>query len=117
MINTYVLSDLDINFLLNLPEVITAKQNIDIVSSGSIYFTIQLSETLKNSLFNNLDLELNNIDTIPMRWIKGDTYPHIDKSVKDFDKTYLAYLTDSQGELIIDDISYPISKGNAYVFF
>ena len=51
-----------------------------------------------------------------MRWIKGDTKPHIDKSSHSFDKTYLAYLTDSPGELIIDDESYPIIKGNAYVF-
>lgn len=116
MINTYRLSDLEINFLLNQPEVITSKENIDKLSSGSIYFTINLNEELRQSLFNNFGLVLNDNTKIPMRWIKGDTKPHIDRGSKIFDRTYLAYLTDSPGELIIDSESYPINKGNAYVF-
>ena len=30
-----------------------------------------------------------------MRWIKGDTSPHIDNSPSAFDKTYLVYLNNS----------------------
>lgn len=116
MVNIYVLSDLDSDFLLNQPETIIAKENVDKLSSGSIYFTINLNKQLRETLFNNLALDLTNIDSIPMRWIKGDTKPHIDRGGKNFDKTYLAYLTDSPGELIIDSKSYPINKGNAYIF-
>lgn len=116
MVNIYVLSDLDIEFLLNKPETITAKKNVDKLSSGSIYFTINLNKQLRETLSNNLALDLTNIDSIPMRWIKGDTKPHIDRGVKFFDRTYLAYLTDSSGELIIDSKSYPINKGNVYIF-
>jgi hypothetical protein len=116
MINTYTLSDLEINFLLNQPEVIISKENIDKLSSGSIYFTINLNDELRQILINNFGLVLNDNTKIPMRWIKGDTQPHIDRGSKIFDRTYLAYLTDSPGELIIDSESYPINKGNAYVF-
>jgi hypothetical protein len=116
MVNTYLLSNSDIDFLLNQSEVISAKQNIDKLSSGSIYFTINLNDPVRQSLFNNLGLDLTNMETIPMRWIKGDTKPHIDRGSHKFDTSYLAYLTDSPGELVIDGEVYPISKGNAYVF-
>ena len=115
MIKSYTLSDLDINFL-NIPEVIKAKQQIDKLSDGSIYFSIDGFDIIKNILYENLGTDLFKLNSIPMRWIKGDTKPHIDNGIKSFEKTYLVYLTDSQGELIIDSKSYPINKGNAYVF-
>ena len=31
-------------------------------------------------------------------------------------KTYLAYLTDNPGQFIMNEKSYPISKGNIYIF-
>jgi hypothetical protein len=118
MVNNCLLHNLDIDFLLNQKEVTDAKQNINKLSTGSIYFTIDLTETIRKSLFENLGLDLSNINSIPMRWIKGDTHPHIDRSRSSdsFSNTYLAYLTDSPGELIVDGTSFPISKGNAYVF-
>jgi len=118
MANNCLLYNLDIDFLLNQKEVTIAKQKIDKLSTGSIYFTINLTETIRKSLFENLGLDLTNIHSIPMRWIKGDTHPHVDRSSSSdsFSDTYLAYLTDSPGELIVDGTSYPISKCNAYVF-
>ena len=58
MVNTYLLSNSDIDFLLNQSEVISAKQNIDKLSSGSIYFTINLNDTVRQSLLNKLGLNL-----------------------------------------------------------
>lgn len=116
MINKFLLSQQDINFLLNQAEVINAKERLEKQSSGSIKFRIKLNETLRQMLLANLGIELTNIDAIPMCWIKGDTHPHIDRASKSFDKTYLAYLTDSPGELVIDGESYSITKGNGYVF-
>jgi hypothetical protein len=116
MVESLNISNLDIDYILSLPEVINAKYRIDSQTEGSIYFNIDLNESLRKILLEKFGLEFSKINSIPMRWIKGDTKPHIDKSSHSFDKTYLAYLTDSPGELIVDDESYPIVKGNAYVF-
>lgn len=116
MIETFNISNLDIDYILSLPEVINAKHRIDSQTEGSIYFNIDLDNLLSETLQERFGLDISKITSIPMRWIKGDTKPHIDKSSHSFDKTYLAYLTDSPGELIIDDESYPITKGNAYIF-
>jgi len=116
MIETVDISRLDIDYILSLPEVIKAKEQISLQSEGSVYFNIHLNHLLREILHEKFDLDLSKADSIPMRWIKGDTKPHIDRSNHIFDKTYLAYLTDSQGELVIDGESYPISKGSAYIF-
>ena len=110
------LLDLDTDFVLNLPEVTTAKEQIDKQTQGSIYFTVQLTPSIRRVLTENWNLNCSSIDTVPMRWIKGDTHPHIDKGTHSFDTTYLAYLTDSPGNLMIDGKAYPIAKRNAYIF-
>lgn len=110
------LLDLDTEFVLNLPEVVKAKEQIERQTHGSIYFTIQLTPSIRRALTENLNLNCSSIDTVPMRWIKGDTCPHIDKAGHSFDTTYLAYLTDSPGNLVIDGQNYPITKRNAYIF-
>lgn len=116
MIKSYTLSEVDCNYLLTLQEVVDAKKRIDLQIEGSVYFNITLTSLLRETIYEKFDLDFSKINSIPLRWIKGDTYPHIDKSSHSFDKTYLAYLTDSPGKLIVDGESYPILKGNAYVF-
>ena len=111
-----VLSVDDINYLLGLPEVLNAKSRIDARDTGSIYFTISIPDTIKSIINERMGLDLSNVDKIPMRWIKGDTVPHIDTGNDDFENTYLIYLVDSLGEFIINDQSYPITKGTAYKF-
>ena len=59
---------------------------------------------------------MENISEIPMRWIIGDTLAHIDTGSRTFEKTYLIYLNDSEGELIIDNTTFPIIKNSAYIF-
>ena len=51
-----------------------------------------------------------------MRWIKGDTAPHVDVGSSDFNNTYLIYLNDSPGELIIDSTTYPIQSNCGFIF-
>jgi hypothetical protein len=51
-----------------------------------------------------------------MRWIKGDTSPHVDVGASQFENTYLLYLNDSPGELIVDSQTYPIEANTAFVF-
>jgi hypothetical protein len=109
------ISQEQIDYLTSLPEVIKAKNEIEIKNEGVIYFTIKLTSNIRN-IFQNIGLDISNFESIPMHWIKGDTKPHIDIGNRNFNRTYLAYLTDSLGELIIDNTTYPISRGNAYVF-
>ncbi len=118
MVSSYtnVLSAEDINYLLNMPEVLTAKNNIDNKSSGAVYFSVPLTPSIKSTIYQKMGLDLSNVESIPMRWIKGDTLPHIDRGTSSFENTYLMYLTDSTGELIVDNESYPISQNNAYIF-
>jgi hypothetical protein len=105
-----------IDYLLNLPNVLNAKTKIDKKSNGLEYFNIILTSEIRDILQNNFGLNLENINSIPMRWIKGDTLPHIDNGINHFENTHLIYLTDSQGELNIDGKSYPIVKNCGYVF-
>ncbi len=111
-----LLSKEDINYLLNDPNVMNAKLQIDKKDYGSVYFSVVLPESIKIKLKEKISLDLSNKNIIPMRWIKGDTQPHIDTSISSFEKTYLIYLTNSDGELIINNKSYPITEGSAYVF-
>jgi len=99
-----------IQYLLQLPEVLAAKEKL----TSRVYFTIPVTDTIRNALLAiGIDIKVSNI---PMRWIKGDTAPHIDTGAKTFEKTYLAYINDSAGEFVIDDVSYPINENTAFVF-
>ena len=115
MLKTYnnILSEEDIVFILNLPEVKKAKEDIDRKANGAIYFSIELLPEMREKIFKTFGLSLVRV---PMRWIKGDTKPHIDQGENTFDNTHLLYLTDSQGEFLIDNISYPIQKNTGYIF-
>lgn len=108
-----VLSEEDIKYILTLPEVLEAKKSIDTKTTGSVYFSVNLTSSIKKTIFDNFGLTL---DTVPMRWIKGDTMPHIDNGSKQFAKTHLIYLTDSHGEFLLENKSYPITKGSAFIF-
>jgi hypothetical protein len=111
-----VFSTEDLNYILNLPEVLKSKILIDRKTTGIIYFNINLTTSIKNSINEKLDLDLSNINTIPMRWIKGDTSSHVDTGATPFDNTYLIYLTNSLGEFVVDNQNYPITQNNAYIF-
>lgn len=117
MIRSSSLSNNLIDSLLQLPEVIRAKDQIDVQTGpGSIYINACLDASVKQDISEQLGINLSGLDTIPMRWIKGDTKPHIDKGIRSFEKTHLTYLTSSEGSLIIDGDSYPIARGQGYVF-
>lgn len=106
----------ELSYFLQNTAVGAAKERIDAQSSGSVYFSIELTPEIRNILLSHLQLDLSAVDSIPMRWIKGDTAPHIDRSASAFDNTFLVYLTDSSGEIVLGDETYPITEGSAYVF-
>jgi len=71
---------------------------------------------VKVVLQERLGLDLHERATIPMRWIKGDTRPHIDTGSHAFDNTYLVYLTNSEGQLLVGENSYEMTENTAFVF-
>lgn len=113
---TNVLSSDDLLYILSLPEVAAAKAKIDAKTAGMIYFSIPLTATIRAALEGRLGLTLSSVSSIPMRWMKGDTAPHIDRGASSFDNTYLVYLNDSPGELVLDGTAYPIEANTAFVF-
>jgi len=112
-----IFSNKDIEYLTQLPEVIAAKAKLDnYISSGKVYFTISLTETIKEALTTRFGLDFSNVTKIPMRWIKGDTAPHVDSGATKFENTYLVYLNDNSGEFIIENEHYPIITNTGFVF-
>ena len=115
-IHTNVLSEEELHYLNNLPEVLSAKASLDSRTSGMVYFSIEITDSIRSTLQSRFGLDLSTRSTIPMRWIKGDTAPHIDTGASNFQNTYLLYLNDSPGELIVDSQSYPIEANSGFVF-
>lgn len=109
-----VLSSNEIRDILNNPIVEFNKEKLSTLQK--VDFSIQLSDAIKNKLETGFNLDLTDVTSIPMRWIKGDTPQHADKGENHFSNTYLMYLTDSIGNLIIDQQSYPIVAGDAHIF-
>ena len=109
-----IFSSEELEYLTESHEVLDAKSKLN--NSNVVYFTIPVTQTICDSLFSQFGLDISNVSEIPMRWIKGDTSPQIDVGSNKFEKTYLVYLNDSDGEFIIDDSSYPISANTGFVF-
>ena len=106
----HFLTTKEMDDILNDPVVQLNKQKL--LTTNKVNFSIQRPE-LNTKL---KELSINVSDSIPMRWIKGDTPSHIDKGESRFNRTHLIYVTDSIGNLIIDGESYPICAGDAHVF-
>jgi hypothetical protein len=111
-----VLSNEELHYLNNLPEVLAAKASLDSRPSGMVYLSVPVSNEIRATLQARFGLHLPVGSSIPMRWIKGDTAPHVDRSASAFENTYLLYLNDSPGELIVDSASYPIEANTGFVF-
>jgi len=111
-----VLSNEEVQYLNHLPEVLTAKASLDTRPSGMIYFSVAVTDSIRAALQARFGLQLPAGSSIPMRWVKGDTAPHVDVGPSHFQNTYLLYLNDSPGELIVDSTSYPIQANTGFVF-
>ena len=109
-----LLSSNEIADILNNPIVQINKDKLSTQSKAD--FSIELPDAIKTKLETGFGIDLSQIASIPLRWIKGDTPPHMDTGENHFNNTYLLYLTDSIGNLIIDGQSYPIAAGNAHIF-
>jgi hypothetical protein len=114
-IYTNVLSTEELAYLNALPEVLTAKASLETRSSGMVYFSVPVTDAIRETLEARFGLRLS-VSSLPMRWIKGDSVPHVDTGASSFQNTYLVYLNDSPGELIVDAHSYPIQANSGFVF-
>jgi hypothetical protein len=111
-----VLSDEELHYLNNHPEVSKAKSSLDSRPSGMVYFSIPITNLIRSTLQSRFGLHLSENSQIPMRWIKGNTAPHIDVGSSNFQNTYLLYLNNSPGEIVIDSQSYPIQTNTGFIF-
>jgi|688.fasta_scaffold47811_2 hypothetical protein len=110
-----ILSKDEINYILQLPEVLSNKSKLDDIPTGAIKFNLKLPVEIQKKLQETLGISFIGKMDIPMRWIKGDTVPHIDVGDK-FLNTYLVYLNNNQGKLVLDNMEYPIVENTGYVF-
>jgi hypothetical protein len=108
-----ILSSNEISDILNHPIVKSNKASLS-NAQKVVRFSFPLSDEMRNKLSNRLSVSLS--QTVPMRWVQGDTQSHVDKGEKQFSKTHLIYLTNSVGNLIIDGQTYPIVAGDAHIF-
>lgn len=109
-----ILSPSEINEIVNHPVVQTHKAQLS--NTDVVKFSLPLVPVIRDKLSTRLGISLSSRTTIPMRWIKGDTLPHIDRGESQFTKTHLVYLTSSSGSLVIDGQAYPIHAGDAHIF-
>lgn len=107
-----LLSEDDIRFLLDNSDVISSKRKLS--SQAKVDVSIHLPASLKKKLEDGLNISLS--DTVPLRWIKGNTVAHTDKGLSHFNRTHIVYLTNSTGSLVIDNQTYGMNAGDAYVF-
>jgi hypothetical protein len=113
---TNVLSEEDLHYINTHPSVLLAKESIEAKSSGMVYFSVPLIDSIRTALQTHLGIDLRAYSQIPMRWIKGDISPHVDVAQSTFQNTYLLYMTDSPGQLIVGSESYPIHSNTGFVF-
>lgn len=108
-----IFTDNELNNIEN--NIIVQSYKKQLLDKKSIKFTIPFEENIKNKLLLS-NINFGDITELPMMWIKGDIHKHIDTSTILFNNTYLIYITDDIGNLVIDGIPYPIIKGYGYSF-
>lgn len=115
---TDILTTEELSVILALPEVLAAKERLDAQHGlrGLVQFFIELPTEIKQRLSSRLGIDLSAVAKIPMRWIRGDTLPHVDRGASEFTNTYLMQLNDSAGEFVVNGEVQPIEANTAYVF-
>jgi len=110
--NAPVLSDAEIATILQNPQVSESKARLG--TSSQVSFVADIPESVQHALQEEWGISVGS--DVPMRWIRGDTPAHVDSGRTSFERTHLAYLTDSDGEFIIGDESFPIARGTGFTF-
>lgn len=78
-------------------------------------FTLEVDEPVRQSLEQEFGIPLQT--SLPMRWIRGDTQPHVDRDLTgSFERTHLMYVTGNEGTLVLGEKEYPIFPSAIYSF-
>jgi hypothetical protein len=86
---TNVFSQTDLDQILGLENVAEAYAQVSSFSDG-VSFTIPLTDGIRTALQTQLDLKIAvDVSSVPLRWIRGDTAPHVDTGALPFEYTYL----------------------------
>jgi len=110
-----IITNNEIQYLLNNNIVIENKHKL--FHQNVVKFSITMPEHMITKLEKQLNITFTNKQEIPMRWIKGNSPVHIDKSKTHlFDTTHLIYVTDCVGNLVVNGEKYSITAGTAYIF-
>jgi hypothetical protein len=104
----------EMQYLQQHPNVAEAKASL--AFQQIVYFSVPVNQDISSTLQQRFGLTVAVGALIPMRWIKGDTAPHVDVGARAFQTTFLLYLSDSPGELVVDTESYPIQANTAFRF-
>ena len=105
----------EIDYIFSFKEINENLSKLKNISFDSVLFKINVKQSIIDKI--NFQLKTNITDTnLPMRWLKGNTPPHIDKVDIKADYSYLIYLTDSKGSFVIQQKHYPITKNTAFKF-
>jgi hypothetical protein len=113
---TNVFSSEELEYLLGRSEVTIARDKLGNSHYSKLYFTVPLTDDLRSTLNRQFALDFSSVLNLPMRWIVGDSAPHVDSGASEFQHSYLIYLNDSEGEFIVDGVSHPITANMGYKF-
>ena len=114
-VHSDIFSSEDLTFITQHNSVITALHKSSILSVGMLSFIMPITSSIRSALTRTFGMDLTNVGVLPMRWIRGDIAPHVDIGTAPFQNTYVIYLQDSQGELLLDGVSYPIVANTGFV--
>ena len=110
-----LLTSFTVNHLLSLPAVVHAQHSLE--ERPQVDFYLDIPEDTRAHLSQDLGLPISS--TVPMRWMRGDSMPHVDHSWdnRPYQKTFLVYLTDDKdGLFYVEDEEHPIVAGQGYRF-
>ncbi len=108
-----IFSNEDLDSLNNNPDVISARESFANSTSKVMNFSITLPSSVTEAIYQKFNIT---ILTAPMRLIKEDTPAHFDVGANPFDYTYLIYLDDNPGELVLGNTVYSIVKNTGFKF-
>jgi hypothetical protein len=114
-VHSDIFSSEDLTFITQHNSVITALHKSSILSVGMLSFIMPITSSIRSALTRTFGMDLTNVGVLPMRWIRGDIAPHVDIGTAPFQNTYVIYLQDSQGELLLDGVSHPIVANTGFV--
>lgn len=108
----------DINYLMNSPVVISSKYLFTISDIALFSMQVKITDSIRTALQTQLGIN-DTYEALPMRWVRGNTAAHADTGFTPFTKSYLIYLMDNPGSLVVgednDAVSYPITANTAYI--